>query len=298
MNFTKLRYIVAVDREGSISAAAKRLNISQSAVTKAVGDIEGDLGFAIFHRRAHGVSATPEGREFVDRVARILSDVGQLESDMREGHRARDLLLRIAVTPSSLEGLMNRSVVALLLKNPKLRLHMRGTNLENGIHLLRQGDIDALIGPQKALAAEPGFTCSQMPPLHPFLYARKDHPLIGRRKLAASDIAAFPIVAPDIQGPLVSPLLEVLDLLGGDPLRRLHIIETYPIAARLIEQSDAIGVVLKNFASSSEFASRFSLLDFDMGGALSMAVAWHKARQVSLPLQRFLDALSDNPPTG
>jgi len=185
-----------------------------------------------------------------------------------------------------------------LLKYPKLRLHMRGTNLESGIHLLRQGDTDALIGPLKALAAEPGFTCSQLPPLRSFLYARKDHPLIGRKKLAASDIAAFPIVAPDIQGPLVSPLLDVLDLLGGDPLRRLHIIETYPIAAWLIEQSDAIGVVLKNFSSSSEFASRFSLLDFDMGGALSMAVAWHKARQVSLPLQRFLDALSDNPPTG
>jgi DNA-binding transcriptional LysR family regulator len=298
MNFTKLSYVVAVDREGSISAAAKRLNISQSAVTKAVGDIEADLGFAIFHRRARGVSPTPEGREFVDRVARILSDVGQLETDMRAGHRARNLLLRVAVAPSSLEGLMNRSVVELLLRNPKLRLHMRGTNLEAGMLLLRQGDIDALVGPQKTLGSEPGFTCSPLPPMHPFLYARIDHPLVDRKDLGATDIADFPIVAPDIQGPLVSPLLDVLDLLGGEPMRRLHIIETYPTAARYIEQSDAIGVVLKNFAQSREFSARFSLLDFKMGGALPMAVAWRKGRQITKPLRRFLDALSSNPPTG
>ena len=52
MNPSKLRYIVAVDREGSISAAAKGLRITQSAVTKAVAEVESDLGFALFDRQA------------------------------------------------------------------------------------------------------------------------------------------------------------------------------------------------------------------------------------------------------
>ena len=52
---TKLRQIVAIDRAGSLSAASQVLNISQSTLTKAVADVEQDLGLAIFHRTARGV---------------------------------------------------------------------------------------------------------------------------------------------------------------------------------------------------------------------------------------------------
>ena len=44
----KLRQIVAIDRAGSFSAAARVLNVSQSTLTKAVADIETDLGLALF----------------------------------------------------------------------------------------------------------------------------------------------------------------------------------------------------------------------------------------------------------
>ncbi len=298
MNFTKLSYVVAVDRAGSVSVAAKGLNISQSAVTKAVADIESELGFALFDRKAHGVVTTPAGRDFVDRTARILSDVDQLAMDAKEGRKTKDLLLRVGVTPGSLEGLMNRCVEALLLADSDVRLHMRASNFETGIMLFRQGDIDALVGPKLALDAEPGVVSRELPPMRPFVYARKTHPLVGRNDLLPQDIAMFPIIVPDIQGPLVSPLLTVLEFLGGNPLRRVHVIETYPITARLIDQSDAIGVVLGNFADSHEFSSRFSILDFDMGGALPMAVATRKSQPMGKALQRFLGKLELFPPTG
>ena len=298
MNFKKLKYVVAVDRAGSVSAAAKRLNISQSAVTKAVADIEGDLGFAVFDRRAHGVTTTLAGRDFADRAARILSDVDRLGSDMREGRRTKDLLLRVAVAPASLEGLLNRSVESLLVEWPDIRLHMRGGPLETGVTLLRQGDVDALVGPKSALETEPGFVCSELPPMRPFLYGRHEHPLQGATRLSPQDIAAYPIIVPDIQGPLVTPVLNVLEFLGGNPLGRLNVIETYTIAARVVERSDAVGVVLGNFAESRGFKSRFSILDFDMGGALPMAVARQKTQRMGRALKRFLDQLEKYPPTG
>ncbi|MEM8937044.1 MAG: LysR family transcriptional regulator, partial [Pseudomonadota bacterium] len=65
---TKLRQIVGIDRAGSFSAAARTLNVSQSTLTKAVADIEKDIGYMLFSRTARGVNATPEGREFLNRA--------------------------------------------------------------------------------------------------------------------------------------------------------------------------------------------------------------------------------------
>ena len=82
-NSTKLRQIVAIDRAGSLSAASKVLYVSQSTLTKAVADVEQDLGLAIFHRTARGVSATPEGRKFLNRAERIVADFEMLVEDTR-----------------------------------------------------------------------------------------------------------------------------------------------------------------------------------------------------------------------
>lgn len=297
MNFTKLKYVAAVDREASITAAARRLNISQSAVTKAVADIEAELGFSLFDRRANGVSTTLAGREFVDRAARILSDVEQLGSDMRNGRSTRDRLLRVAVMPPSLEGLMNRAIVSLLSGNAEMRLHMRGASLERGVTLLRQGDVDVAVGPAAVLEPEPGFACTALPVMAAHLYSRKGHPLTGRVDLSPADIARYPIIVPDIQGPLATPLLDILELLGGNPLRRVNVIEVFPIAAQLVEQTDAIGVVLRNFARARAFRNRFDLLDFPLGDPVEMAVARRKDPQISLSVRRFETAMAAFPPT-
>lgn len=297
MNFTKLKYIAAVDREASITAAARWLNISQSAVTKAVADIEAELGFALFDRRAAGVTATPAGREFIDRAARILADIDQLGADMRTGRQTRDLLLRVAVMPPSVEGMMNRAVVSLLSAHPEMRIHMRGETLPAGVTLLRQGDVDAVVGPSAVLETEAGFETTALPAMAAHLYVRRGHPLTGRDDLSPADIAAYPIIVPDIQGPLAAPLLAVLELLGGNPLRRVNVIEIFAIAARVIERTDAIGVVLRNFAQAHTFRDRFDLLDFALGEPVGMAVAHRKGPQISLALRRFVAEMAVNPPT-
>ena len=78
MNSSKLKHLVAVDRLGSISAAAKSLNLTQSTVSRSVSDIEQEIGYAVYERRARDVVATERGRLFINRAARIISDLDQL----------------------------------------------------------------------------------------------------------------------------------------------------------------------------------------------------------------------------
>src|SRR5690554_6096361 len=77
MSFTlrQVRYFVAVAESGSISRAARQLSVSQSAVTEAVKDLEGDLGTALLERSGRGVALTHRGQVFLRSAGRILEAV-------------------------------------------------------------------------------------------------------------------------------------------------------------------------------------------------------------------------------
>lgn len=296
MNLTKLRYVVAVDRQGAISGAARMLNVTQSAVTKAVADVEQELGAALFARHARGVSATAEGRQFIDRAARILADVDQLVADVDQGRKTREQVLRIGVSPSSLEGLMSRAIWALVGVHPDVRVHLRGASFEAGLQLFRQGDLDALLGPARPLMAEAGVQCEALPPLQALFFVRRGHPLAGKR-VSAADVAALPLIVPETSGPYAEPIQHLMEQGEGDPLRRLHIMQSFTMAAGVIERSEAVGFVVDSYAKSRHFRSRFEVLDFPLQEPLPMAVAYRTGGQRGRALGWFLQAVRDFPPT-
>ena len=100
MRFTRLKHVVEVDRNGSITAAANALNTTQSTVTKSVAAMEQELGFSLFVRKARGVVATEKGQEFLTRASRVLSDFEQLVTDVRAQQEEANTLLRIGVSPA------------------------------------------------------------------------------------------------------------------------------------------------------------------------------------------------------
>lgn len=72
MNFRHLKYFVATAETGQVSRAALALNISQSAITSAIKEIEMSLGAPLFIRTSKGMDLTEEGREFLRSATEIL----------------------------------------------------------------------------------------------------------------------------------------------------------------------------------------------------------------------------------
>ena len=62
MNITELRYLVAIKKWGSVSAAAKQLYAAQPNVSKALKNLEGEYGLRIFERSSTGMIPTEQGR--------------------------------------------------------------------------------------------------------------------------------------------------------------------------------------------------------------------------------------------
>lgn len=74
-----MRVFVAIVDAGSMTRAAERLDRSQPSVVRTLAALETHLGVTLLRRTTRRMSLTPEGREFIERCRRILSDVEDAE---------------------------------------------------------------------------------------------------------------------------------------------------------------------------------------------------------------------------
>ena len=145
---SRLKYAVAVARLGSFSGAAKDVGVTQSAVTKSVADLEQQLGFAIFSRTSRGVATTPEGRDFIDRAARLLADAADLFGERNRGADPFAGQLRIGLFPGSIDWLINDPAIGLLKRHTAVRIDTVSGNSERAVQLLSRGDRDPAVRSQ------------------------------------------------------------------------------------------------------------------------------------------------------
>ena len=83
MNITELRYLVAIMKWGSVSAAAKQMYAAQPNVSKALKNLEEEYGIRMFERSSTGMIPTEQGRHFIEQAQRVLQEVDRLDADAR-----------------------------------------------------------------------------------------------------------------------------------------------------------------------------------------------------------------------
>jgi len=88
MELRHLRYFIAVAEERSFLAAAARLRVAQSALSKQVRDLEDELGATLFERGPRGVNLTASGRAFLVEARRTLDVASRAVATARGAARA------------------------------------------------------------------------------------------------------------------------------------------------------------------------------------------------------------------
>lgn len=85
MNILHMKYAVEVARAGSINKAAETLIIAQPNLSRAIKELESDLGITIFDRSAKGMVTTPEGEQFLQYAENILKQINAVEKLYKDG---------------------------------------------------------------------------------------------------------------------------------------------------------------------------------------------------------------------
>lgn len=99
-----LRHVVAAGESGSFRRAAKELNMSESALSRSVRNLEDKIGVALFVRYPTGVSLTDAGRSFIARARVALAQVERATQDAGSFGRGEIGILRIGVYSSIASG--------------------------------------------------------------------------------------------------------------------------------------------------------------------------------------------------
>lgn len=95
MNLTHLKYAVEVEKTGSITKAADNLFMGQPNLSKAIKELEQQVGIAIFRRTSRGVAPTRKGEEFLAYAKAILEQIEEMEAIYRPGRERSSLHLCI-----------------------------------------------------------------------------------------------------------------------------------------------------------------------------------------------------------
>ncbi len=118
----QLRYFVAVAEELHFGRAAERLHMSQSPLSRAIRELERELGLVLFVRTTRQVELTPAGVALLDRTRRALAE---LDAAIIEARRAvdQDGLLRLGYMPFS-EPQVTRIAEELQSERPELHVRL------------------------------------------------------------------------------------------------------------------------------------------------------------------------------
>lgn len=238
----KLRYIVAVAKAGSFSGATKLLSITQSALTKAVAEMEGQLGYPLFERLPRGVRLTAAGELFVRKAERLLSELGDLMTQMDELAGLQAGKLRIGVAPFAFITFLDKCLPAFAQAYPGIQLEVRTGTVDEMARTLTNREIDVCVGATNYLKLWPGFSISKVWSLSTFLIGRKDHPA-GPNPDAAT-LLNYPVILPAAGLSTEVNLAGAYQAAGLQPRAPHYVCDYFPIVLELVAKTDAISPVV------------------------------------------------------
>jgi len=124
MRLSQIQNFLAVVESGGIRAAARRLGISQPAITKSVRSLEADLHSRLLQRTPQGVVPTPSGRAFFARARVAHAELSKAAEEVSQlgGDKASSVTL--GVGPLAAIAIVPEAVARFRRQFPRARIHV------------------------------------------------------------------------------------------------------------------------------------------------------------------------------
>lgn len=263
-NLHRLSHFLAVSEAQSLSAAARRISVSQPALTKSIRKLEDELGFPLFDRGG-AMELTPLGREFLPRARALVAQARDAEREMALLRGAESGEVKVACGPLLADILVGQSVARLLASHPKVRTTLEIRRFTELPGRLRDREIDLFAGDVSLLDDNPDFAIEPLPSLEIHFYARAGHPLAGIQRLPAARIRDFPLVGPPLPPWAVAWFSRHTKRSSAEkaPPAFAMVSEHYTALKEAVASSDAISAAPKPALMDELASGRLALLDLD-----------------------------------
>ena len=193
MNPAHLDLFRAVLRHGGITRAAEALGIGQPHVSRAIAQMEADLGFPLFVRGHGSVLATREGESFAREVERSHAGLERLHRAARQIREVGAGPVRVACQPSLVSRMLPRAIRRLSADHPGVRVAVHVPDPDTIWSWASSAQCDiGLVRPRSGYA---GVTCEPFLTVDAVCALPGRHPLAGKQVITVRDLAGEPMIA-------------------------------------------------------------------------------------------------------
>jgi LysR family cys regulon transcriptional activator len=198
MNLHQFRFVrEAVRQNFNLTDAAKALFTSQPGVSKAIIELEEELGIDIFSRHGKRIRGLTEpGRQVLKSVELILQEVEGLKRIGKEFAAQDSGSLTIATTHTQARYSLPSVVQQFSQKFPKVRLSLLQGNPKQVAEMVTNNLADVAIATE-AIAEVDGLVSLPCFQWEHMVITRTDHPLLKLKSITLEDIAAYPLITYD-----------------------------------------------------------------------------------------------------
>jgi LysR family transcriptional regulator, benzoate and cis,cis-muconate-responsive activator of ben and cat genes len=288
MELRQLRNFVAVAETGNISAAAKKIFLTQPALSRQIKALEDELGQPLLERSAHSIRLTPAGERLLPEARELLRHADEVRERIRSSERG--VRLRVGYAPSLASGIMAAAVADFSRTHPGARVELLDLSSVEMLGGLADNKLDiALLAASGAKSR--GFAWHHLLSAEWRLAVSRRHPLARRQRISPADAAREPLLIfnrRDYPGywNIVSTWLRRHRLSPG-------VAGEYDGAESLLAAVESgLGVALVTTRSVRHFAGRvhFKTLTQEPD-AVSIAAVCRTERSGERPLAMFIESL-------
>ena len=286
-----MKYFLAVVREGSITAAANSLHLTQPTLTRQLQDLEKELNQKLLIRGKYKVSLTPEGLMLRKRAEEIIDMVTKTEEEFRSISEKISGDIYIGGGESDSIKYIAEVMREVQEEFPDIKFHIYSGNAEDVTEKLDKGllDFGILIQPVD-LSKYDNITLPEKDSWG--VIVRKDSPLAQKKYITLEDMADIPIIASRQMSPKYSKDSGFLDWFG-EMYDKLNIAATYNLvynAAIMVKAGVGNAVSLDKLADTSkESEICFRPLKPKLESGLD--IVWKKTQVFSPAAKLFLKKL-------
>ncbi len=290
----QLRYFVEIAESGSFSAAAERLYIAQSALSRQIRELEQQLDTPLFERTARQPRLTAAGTAFLPRARNLLQDLekaGDLARAVGQGLRGSLRLSHSSTVP--LTGALLQRVSGYLHDNEGVSMEIAQLSSEGQLEELAEGRLDIGLLRLPVLRQHEGL-CVEPLLEEPLLLAVADsHPLAGRSSVKLTDLREEAFISiPHRQRGGLSYLSAELCMAAGFFPRPARVVSRKTTQLQLIQAGFGVALLPRCMQDIAPASLRFIPLS-DTGCVSTVAIAYR--RDAGAFVRQFLDHMQDTP---
>ncbi|WP_302390943.1 LysR family transcriptional regulator [Eggerthella sinensis] len=218
MDIRQLDYFIAVAQRGNFTKAADELFLSRQALSKAVRNLEHELGHPLLINRDNHLELTDEGRALREDALPVVDAFKQLEQRYLGTLDAPPLrqTLSVAMAHGTALSMPPRAIDAFRAEHPDIVLSVEEVTTETAIDMVRAGESDiSLVGSAPQYLAE--FDLMLVVETGVFLYVPVENPLAAQAALALSDLEGQPFMTFGKRNHLHRYFMEACDAAGVHP---------------------------------------------------------------------------------